>query len=234
MEKNKSVPFRILGTLHGNPIILRTYANCVVIAINGKRNRFRTYNEAMTYLQTITKRKSTKENIADDIPKLLDSGCILDYSESEYNELFDTRLNQQIDLFINQYCEGNKDLYEDRIGQLTVYKTKEELEKFLEDTVRFKFKSNIACLAIAEKENITVEGDDYDVWLANALKMQNISDKEKFFALYDTPYQSGRDYINEQYLYEKVMQLLSKNVNVIYSDDVLVTDVIKASEDLSK
>lgn len=174
------------------------------------------------------------EDIADDIPKLLDSGCILDYSESEYNELFDTRLNQQIDLFINQYCEGNKDLYEERIGQLTVYKTKDELESFLEDTVRLKFKPNIACLAIAEKEDIKAEGDDYDSWLANALKTQNISDKDKFFALYDTPYQSGRDYINEQYLYEKVMQLLSKNVNVIYSDDVLVTDVIKASEGISK
>lgn len=66
--------------------------------------------------------------------------------------------------------------------------------------------------------------------LANALKTQNISDKDKFFALYDTPYQSGRDYINEQYLYEKVMQLLSKNVKAIYSDDVLVTDVIKEAE----
>ncbi len=170
------------------------------------------------------------EDIADDIPILLDSGCILDYSESEYNEQFDARLNQQIDLFINQYCEGNKDLYEERIGRLTVYKTKDELESFLEDIVRLKFKPNIACLAIVEKEDVKAEGDDYDSWLANALKTQNISDKDKFFALYDTPYQSGRDYINEQYLYEKVMQLLSKNVNVIYSDDVLVTDVIKEAE----
>ena len=49
-----TVPCRIVGHFNNCPVFIRTYPTYVELSCNGCPKRFRTYSEAMTYLQSIT------------------------------------------------------------------------------------------------------------------------------------------------------------------------------------
>ena len=56
-----SVPFRIIGKINGEIVILRTYPCHVTISIGSELMQFPSYDSAMLYLQKITKQSRYRE-----------------------------------------------------------------------------------------------------------------------------------------------------------------------------
>lgn len=54
-------PFRIIGSINGNPVFLRSFPTYVEIACNGQTWQFDNYECAMNYLQSIAKRSNFGE-----------------------------------------------------------------------------------------------------------------------------------------------------------------------------
>ena len=147
-----------------------------------------------------------------------------------YEEMFENRLNQQIAFFINQYCDGDRSKYEEKVAELTVYESVADLEDFLKETVEDTFELNLFYEAVAEKEGISCEGDEYDSWLSDTVSSQGFESKDKLFSFYDTEYESGEDFINHQFIYSQVSDLLLNNVSLTYDEDALVTDLLFSEE----
>lgn len=53
----KAVPFRFVGHYNSFPIMYRAYPTFIEISCNGKSWNFRSYDEAMTFLRSMQKRK---------------------------------------------------------------------------------------------------------------------------------------------------------------------------------
>ena len=147
-----------------------------------------------------------------------------------YEEMFENRLNQQIAFFINQYCDGDRSKCEEKVAELTVYESVADLEDFLKETVEDTFELNLFYEAVAEKEGISCEGDEYDSWLSDTVSSQGFESKDKLFSFYDTEYESGEDFINHQFIYSQVSDLLLDNVSLTYDEDALVTDLLFSEE----
>lgn len=62
-KKHFPVPFRIIGRHHGELIILRYYADHVTVSIGREQYRFPSYESALMFLQSITRKDRQKGGI---------------------------------------------------------------------------------------------------------------------------------------------------------------------------
>ncbi len=64
-------PFRIIGTVNGFPVYMRTYPTYVVITMGGERLQFPSRDAALLYLQQITLKhqRETETRVNHDYPR---------------------------------------------------------------------------------------------------------------------------------------------------------------------
>lgn len=144
-------------------------------------------------------------------------------------EYYELKFQQEQELFINQYCNGDESLYEKQIYNYTGLQPadyEKTMRKEMKDMVHFELVATL----IAEKEEYTTESAEYKSFINTQLDGSSISDEKALYELTGTSVEDGKDYVKKQFYMQIATEYLVNNVTVERTADANVTDLIFTTE----
>lgn len=163
---------------------------------------------------------SDYKNTADDYNKYIRNDVIGDlsldyvYNNSTINDYPETMLEEvktQYRTPITFYLEQQNVSLDDYLASQNM--SSEDFEKQIETSAKNDLGQRLVINAIAEKENIVVEEDEFKETLDHYIKEFNVSNQEELDNLLQQYYGTGSEtLINNELIYGKVKDFLSKNI----------------------
>ena len=136
--------------------------------------------------------------------------------------LYKQKYDQQRQQFINQYCGGDETIYEEKLEEYTGMSEKEYKDEVYDELI-YAVQLELAALKIADDEKIISEEEAFNSYVAEQMENTSVTEQDSYFELFDTSYESGKEYLEKNYLIETVTQYIRDIVNVERSSDASVT-----------
>lgn len=124
---------------------------------------------------------------------------LLDERVTDYKERFETMCQENYSMTVSEFLSQNYQKTEEEFNEDVITYMKENLE------------SELLLLAIAEKEELEVDEDGYSSFLSSMMSNYGYSSEEDLYAEYD------KSYVQDSYLCNKALTLLSDNAVVTYT-----------------
>lgn len=163
---------------------------------------------------------SAYKNTANDYNKYIRNTVIEDlalnyvYNNSTVNDYPEALLDEvkkQYRTPVTYYLEQQNVSLEDYLASQNM--SSEDFESQVEASAKNDLSQRLVINAIAEKENITVGEDEFKETLDEYIKQFNVASQEELDKLLNQYYGTGSEsIINNEIIYEKVKEFLSKNI----------------------
>jgi len=147
--------------------------------------------------------------------------CSFDVPE----EYFELKLEQEKELFVNQYCGGDTSLYEEQIYNYTGLKLA-DYEKTMREEIKDLIYFELIAVLIAEEEGYTTESAEYKSFISTQLDDSNIENEESLYELTKTSMEDGEKYVEKQFYMQMVTEYLINNTKVERTEDATVTGLV--------
>ena len=140
--------------------------------------------------------------------------------------LLENRFEQEKEIFINNYFDGDIEKYNNNIEE-TASVSRQDFEKQLMESVKTDTAFEMVSHLIAEKENIIITDDEFDSYVKTAAStVSSEMDAAEFLSTYDTGYETGEEYFQNLLLKDKVEGFLSDRVVFEYDNTAKLSDYI--------
>ena len=135
--------------------------------------------------------------------------------------LLESRLQQRIDQYTATYVTDGSTLeeYLQSYYGATVDEFTEQLESDLDRDLRVE----MICQAIAEKEGIEFNQEEYDAFIQNILASGSYETEDDLYAAYGTDVESGKEYLQKMYVDNLAL--------TVVEESAVVTEEPEAAED---
>lgn len=138
-------------------------------------------------------------------------------------EYYDLKVLQEKELFINLYCNGDAEIYEEQIYSYTGLSA-EDYEKSLYSELESVVKFEIIASLIAKEKNYSTEDALYEQFLAEQMEAYNISDVDVFYSTMGTSVESGQVYMEKQFYINQVTEYLVGLAQVQRTENASIAD----------
>lgn len=119
--------------------------------------------------------------------------------------------DQRRQLIINQVFDGNIEKYRSTIGEISLQAYENSIYEYYKENLT----TMLLYLGIAIKEDIKPSGKMYDQYISAIMESEDITSEQELFAMYDTTYETGEEYLQRQYLIDNIAESFARK-DLIY------------------
>ena len=150
--------------------------------------------------------------------------CIESYMDTCKVEIPDGLVKQRCNQMRVILLAGSKENpYEATTGETE--QTAEELGTVDKEEMEKAVAFDLVAEVIAEKEGIAEDDAAWNSYLQTQMDFYGMDEEAELFEKFDTPYESGKDYLHRQYIDESVQGLLLSNVSYMHDEDATVSGI---------